>query len=492
MGFDFTDEKRERQGILQRMHDAATANDNAAFDSAFMELADSIQASVMQRAKEMVEGYTEQTDRQVLAARGVRQLTSAEKTYYQKVIDAMKSNDPKQALNNLDIVMPYTIIDEVFEELRTEHPLLRKLQFRNLTGVTKFMINTNGYQKAAWGKLCSEITEELTSGFKEVDATQSKLSAFLPVCKAMLDLGPEWLDAYVREVLYEAFANGLEYGFVQGTGKDMPIGMMRQVGDSVSVSGGEYPMKTPIAITRFDNIQLGKLAGIVAVNESGQTRPVRDLILVVNYSDYYSKVLPAIQRQAPGGGYINNLPFAMEIIPSAAVPLNQAVFGIAYQYFCGGGIGQGGRILYSDDYHFLEDERVYLIKGYALGFARDNNCFQVLDISGLLPAVYQVETVTEDEMVDNAELADLKVSGHTLNEAWNPSTVTTYTVNTSDASNTVTAIPADLTANVEITFGEEQVANGSALAWASGANTVTIKVTDGAETKTYTLTVTKS
>ena len=83
MGFDFTDEKRERRGILQRMHDAATANDNAAFDSAFMELADSIQASVMQRAKELVEGYTEQTDRQVLAARGVRQLTSADKTYYQ-------------------------------------------------------------------------------------------------------------------------------------------------------------------------------------------------------------------------------------------------------------------------------------------------------------------------------------------------------------------------------------------------------------------------
>ena len=209
-----------------------------------------------------------------------------------------------------------------------------------------------------------------------------------------------------------------------------------------------------------------------------------------SYSDYYSKVLPAIQRQSPGGGYINNLPFAIEIIPSAAVPLNRAVFGIAYQYICGGGIGQNGRILYSDDYHFLEDERVYLIKGYALGFARDNNCFFVLDISDLLPAVYQVENVTLTD-TPNAELSDLKVSGHALNEAFVGST-TTYTVTTTDASNTVTAIPAKLSADIEITFDDEEVANGSALTWASGANTVTIKVTDGSASKTYTLTVTKS
>lgn len=490
MGFDFNDERMTRAGILQRAHEAASANDSAAFDAAFMELAENIQNSTLQRAKELMEGYTEQTDRQVLAARGVRQLTSAEKNYYQKLIDAMKSGDPKQAVNNIGVVMPTTVIDEVFEELRTEHPLLRKLQFRNLTGVTKFMVNTNGYQTAAWGKLCSEITEELTSGFKEVDATQSKLSAFLPVCKAMLDLGPEWLDSYVREVLYETYSNGLEYGFVQGTGADQPIGMMRQVGDNVSVSGGVYPMKPPVYITRFDNQQLGALAGLMAVNPNGQYRPVRDLIMVVNYSDYYSKVLPAIQRQAPGGGYINNLPFAIEIIPSAAVPLNRAVFGIAYQYICGGGIGQNGRILYSDDYHFLEDERVYLIKGYALGFARDNNCFFVLDISDLLPAVYQVENVTLTD-TPNAELSDLKVSGHALNETFVGST-TTYTVTTTDASNTVTAIPAKLSADIEITFDDEEVANGSALTWASGANTVTIKVTDGSATKTYTLTVTKS
>ena len=65
----------------------------------------------------------------------------------------------------------------------------------------------------------------------------------MPVCKAMLELGPEWLDSFVRQVLYEAYANGLEAGFVSGDGNGKPIGMNRQVGDNVTVTGGVYPEK---------------------------------------------------------------------------------------------------------------------------------------------------------------------------------------------------------------------------------------------------------
>ena len=44
-------------------------------------------------------------------ARGVRQLTTQERDYYQKVIAAMQSQDPKQALANVDVVMPETVIE---------------------------------------------------------------------------------------------------------------------------------------------------------------------------------------------------------------------------------------------------------------------------------------------------------------------------------------------------------------------------------------------
>lgn len=478
---------REKMEIRQRMQDCLQKGDAEGFGKEFLNLCQKIEESVLEKAKEMA-NYT---DVQILAARGIRQLTSSEKEYYQKLIEAMRADDPKQALSDLDVVMPQTVIDQVFTDLTTNHPLLSKIQFKSLSGITKIMMNTNGYEKAAWGKLCDEIVKELTSGFKEVDVTQDKLSAFLPVCKAMLDLGPEWLDRYVREVLAEALANGLEEGIIKGTGKDMPIGMTRQVGDDVSVSGGVYPEKEAVIITKLDNIQLGQIASTLAINGKGQTRRVDDLVLIANPVDYYRKVLPAIQIPSPSGGYVNVLPFPMEIIQSPEVPVGKAVFGIARLYFCGGGTSKKGKIEYSDHYRFLEDERIYLIKAYAHGFPVDNNAFVVLDITNLQPAYYKVETVESTTDIENADLISLKIGGHKLTPEFTSGTIT-YTLTTEDASNVISAVAKDATASLKITYNDTEIANGSKVTWSDGAsNVIKVIVTDGGTTKTYTVTVTK-
>ena len=176
----------KKQEILQLMHEAMQQDDLKAFDNGFMQLCENIQEAVLTQARTE---FRQSNDAVVLATRGVRQLTTTEKEYYQAVIEAMKSNDPKQALGNLDVVMPETIVDSVFNDLETNHPLLSKIQFTSVTGLTRMMMNTNGFQKAAWGKLTDKIIQELESGFKEVDVTQDKLSAFIPISKAMLDLG---------------------------------------------------------------------------------------------------------------------------------------------------------------------------------------------------------------------------------------------------------------------------------------------------------------
>ena len=92
------------------------------------------------------------------------------------------------------MALPKTVIDSVFEELQTAHPLLSRINFRPTGGAVEIMVNTNGYEEAAWGDLCDDIVKELTAGIKKISTMLLKLSAFLPVCKAMLDLGPEWLD----------------------------------------------------------------------------------------------------------------------------------------------------------------------------------------------------------------------------------------------------------------------------------------------------------
>ena len=489
----------QRTDIREKMMQALKDNDQQAFVDSFNQMMESIGDEIKQQYEEQVEGLKSQMDSQVLANRGVRQLTTKEKDFYQKFGDAIKAKDPRQALANLDVVLPETVLTAVFDELQTSHPLLSRISFTYTGAAIKMLMNTNGYQTGAWGKLCDEIVQELTSGFKEVDTGLFKLSAFMPVCKAMLELGPEWLDSYVRQVLYESFSNGLELGFVAGTGNDQPIGMTRQVGDDVQVSGGVYPEKTKIAVNDLTPATLGNLLSLIAVDPNGKPRNVRDLILIVSPQDYFQKVMPATTQMTPNGTYQNDvLPYPISIIQSPAVKNGEAVLGMGYKYFAAAGSSTSGNIEYSDHYHFLEDERVYLIKGYANGFPMDNNAFLHLDISGLRPLTYRVTVVDEPTPSNDATLSALSLGSVSLSPAFDSET-TTYTASTTNATNTVTATPANAGAKVVITNkgtagNAVEIPNGTAATWQAGTNTLTITVTaeDGTTTKAYTVTVTKS
>ena len=490
---------RNRDEIRALMQKAIKDGDTEGFYQAFDQMLTAIQTDLQQRYEDQVNSLRQDLDSQILTARGVRQLTTQERDYYQKVITAMKSTDPKQALANVDVVMPETVIESVFEDLRANHPLLSVINFIPATGRVRMLVNTNGRQEAQWGDLCDEIVKELLAGFKEVDSGLMKLTAFLPVCKASLDLGPEWLDRFVREVLYEALACGLEVGIVTGTGNKMPIGMNRQVGEGVTVKGGVYPEKAKIAVTDLSADTVGNLLSLMAVDTNGKSREVRDVIFVVNPQDYYQKVMPATTVMAPGGTYRNDvMPYPMRVIPCGALSRGCAILGLGYRYFAAAGTDKAGRIEYSDHYQFLEDNRVYLIKAYANGQAKDDNAFLYLDISGLRPAVWKVEQVTAPAASTNAELSGLKIGALTLSPEFAGATIS-YTATTTNATNVITAIPADAGAEIEILVDPPvaesyEIDNGTAVTWETGANTVTITVTaaDGTTTKAYTVTVTKS
>ena len=177
--------REEVRGLMQQ---AIRDNDNDAFAKAFDKMLGCIETDIKEEYEQRVGDLQQEMDSRILAARGVRQLTSDERNYFQKLGEAMKAKDPKQALANLDVAMPTTTIDAVFDELQTAHPLLSRINFRPSGGAVKVIMNTNGYQEAAWGELCDEIVKELTSGFKKIDTMLLKLSAFVPVCKAMVTL----------------------------------------------------------------------------------------------------------------------------------------------------------------------------------------------------------------------------------------------------------------------------------------------------------------
>ena len=485
---------RSREELRTLIQKAVRDNDAEAFQAALDEMLQRVGLDVQQEYENRMNDLQQELDSRILAARGVRQLTSEERSYYQKLGEAMKATDPRQAVTGMDAVLPKTVIDSVFDDLRTNHPLLSRINFMATGGAVEIIVNTNGYEEAAWGDLCDDIVKELTSGFKKINTGLYKLSAFMPVCKAMLDLGPEWLDNYVRQVLFEAFANGMEAGIVTGDGNKKPIGMDRQVGDNVTVTGNAYPKKAAVKVSDLTPATVGNLISIMAADPNGKTRRVQGVILLVNPQDYYQKVMPATTVQAPDGTYRNDvLPYPMDVIQSVSLPRGEAIIGIASQYLAMAGTSPNGKIEYSDHYHFLEDERVYLVKGYANGMPKDNNAFLRLDISGLQPATWKVTQVTAPTPSDDATLSALTIGSQALTPTFAAATVS-YTATTTNATNTITAVPSDAGAEIHVLVNNAEIDNGTAATWQTGSNTVKVNVTaaDGATTETYTVTVTKS
>lgn len=385
--------EQKKKDIKQRLNQALKEGNEDDFAQAFTEFADDLQQSVIQEAQ----GIVANVDRQVLATRGVRQLTSEENNYFQKVIEAMRSPNPQQALTTLDVVMPTTTIDAVFDDLTVNHPLLNAIDFQNAGAVTEWLLNSNPKQLATWSPLCAEIVKELTSGFRKIDLQQNKLSAFIPVCKAMLDLGPVWLDRYVRTILAEALALGLEDGILNGRGQTLnlhePIGMRKNLKGSVDPDTG-YPDKAKVALNSFDPATYGNLLATLSETENGHPRVVTDVILVVNPKDYLKKVMPATTPRATDGTYTRDVfPFPTTVIQSVAMAEGEAILGIGNRYLMAAGTGKSGKIEYSDEYRFLEDERVYLTKFYGHGQPKDNNSFILLDVTNLAPTVQEVKVV---------------------------------------------------------------------------------------------------
>lgn len=338
-------------------------------------------------------------DTAILAQRGFRQLTAKEKTYYEKLIEAGKSKNPKQAMTDLIEAggMPETIIEDVYRDLVEEHPLLAKIKFQNVKYLTRWILNDHTAQTAAWGEINSEITEEIESAFKVVKITQCKLSAFAAIDKDMLELGPVFIDNYIRTFLKEALYCALEKAIIGGSGKNEPVGLNRSIKKGVSFNTESgYPKKDEVKVKSFLPGEYGKVLAKLAKSETGRMRKFDEVTLACNQVDYLQKVMPATTVLTNAGTFARDLfPFPTSVIRSNEIEEGKAIVFLPEEYFMGIGTSKDGAIEYSDEFKFLEDKRVFKIKMHAMGKAFDDTVAVVLDISKLEPAYITVLNKTE-------------------------------------------------------------------------------------------------
>lgn len=379
----------DRAKFAEALTKAMQANDEAATAKAFTDFFANVEAKILKQAENF---DTERADKALYAQRGLRVLSNAEEKFFKGFIDAAKSDDVQKALMDFSEVLPESEINAVFEDLAAEHPLLEAVDFQNTSALTKLIFDSSETQMAVWGELTSAITKELEGSVKIVELVLNKLTAFMYMSNDMLDLGPIWVEKYVRTILAEALAVGLEDGIINGIGKKgQPIGMIREISADVSVNETTgYPEKTAISVTDFSPTTYGDLASKLAVNETGKSRTVTSVVLIVNPVDYLQKVMPATTMLQPNGLYAHDVfPLPTTVYQSAAVKSGKAILGRVKQYKLGVGVGSSkGKIEADTSLKFLEDLKTYKIKLYANGRAKDNNCFLYLDISKLQPITY--------------------------------------------------------------------------------------------------------
>ncbi|HDR4512221.1 TPA: phage major capsid protein [Bacillus cereus] len=336
----------------------------------------------MQHIQDMMNGIIneaqqakdEKWDAQVLAARGVRALTNEEQKFYNAAIEV-------QSFDEVTKLMPPTIFERVFEDLEKEHPLLSLINFQTTGATTQWVLRKEGASVVFWGDVCDNIKEMTDEGFYTVDQGMFKLSGFLVVCKAMFELGPSWLDKYVRTFMKEVVAEELENVVVSGTGKKQPIGMIKDL--KGAVTDGIYPDKEPVVLKDFSPTTIGK--EILAPTTKKGTRRYTGVTLIVNPLDYATKFFPiGAKRKDDGTWTYDNFGVpGLTMVQSPAVPLNRMISGKPKDYFMG--VGSEQKLESTDVLRMVEDQRLYLIRQLANGRPLDHDSFTVFDITALEP-----------------------------------------------------------------------------------------------------------
>ena len=373
--------KEENYKIVQKLSEAMQAGDTDAAASAIQELHD----SVANRIEQEFEQYGNVTDMMVLQSRGLRALTSEETEWYQKFIGAVKSG-ARQDIQNLTDHMVPTIIDRVIEDMRKAHPLLSAISIQNAAGATRLVMNEKQMRSllGSWGPITSAITAQVQGAIKFIDLDVAKYTAYFLIPKDFVrfnfGFAPMWVDAYIRNILSETVAYGLEKSIVTGDGDGQFTGLAFDVSTQ---TGGKYAEKSAIAITTWDGYR-DAIADNLLLDSNGDYRNIGEILMVVNPVDYIKKIRPAMQVITAAG--IQNMidrAFPTNVVTSPFVAAGYAKIGIADNYFAAINGGQSGIIEYSDENQFLQDNRVYTTRVYGGGRPVDNTSFLNLDISGL-------------------------------------------------------------------------------------------------------------
>ncbi|MDA1797685.1 phage major capsid protein [Bacillus cereus group sp. BY8-1LC] len=369
MVIKFNNFEEKKLAFAKATQEGTAAEQSVALNSMIEALATDVRADILNQVNESM------VDRSIMQSRGANVLTSEEMKFFNAVVEegGFKSTE----------TLPKTTQERIFDDLVEDHPFLQHIGLENLGAVTEFIYG-DPEGAAVWGPLFDGIKGQLNATFRKDSISQLKLTAFIPLANDMLKLGPVWVERYVRTMITEAMKVGLERGFVAGTGKNEPIGLLKD--PSGSVVNGVYPDKKPVGTLTFEpgRKTINELKGVVKLlakklnaDGSDADRPKNiagKVVMVTNPFDTFDIQANATIQNA-AGVYVTSLPFNPILTESVFVPQGKVLFFVKGQYVAA--MGGTEPIKKYEETLALEDATVYIAKQYATGKPKDKYTSQV-------------------------------------------------------------------------------------------------------------------
>ncbi|HDR7791196.1 phage major capsid protein [Bacillus cereus] len=369
MVIKFNNFEEKKLAFAKATQEGTAEEQTVALNSMIEALATDVRADILNQVNESM------VDRSIMQSRGANVLTSEEMKFFNAVVEegGFKSTE----------TLPKTTQERIFDDLVEDHPFLQHIGLENLGAVTEFIYG-DPEGAAVWGPLFDDIKGQLNATFRKDSISQLKLTAFIPLANDMLKLGPVWVERYVRTMITEAMKVGLERGFVAGTGKNEPIGLLKD--PSGSVVNGVYPDKKPVGTLTFEpgRKTINELKGVVKLlakklnaDGSDADRPKNiagKVVMVTNPFDTFDIQANATIQNA-AGVYVTSLPFNPILTESVFVPQGKVLFFVKGQYVAA--MGGTEPIKKYEETLALEDATVYIAKQYATGKPKDKYTSQV-------------------------------------------------------------------------------------------------------------------
>ena len=368
--------EEKRQAYLTAVREQKEPKEVEALQGEYMTAyAAGLKDEIMQTARQE---YTDtNSDLNVKLARGNNVLLAEEKKFFKMLVEDEANYDGFKKKE----ILPETTVERIFDDMKTERPLLNKINF-NLAGLNTRLILADPSGQAVWGEIFGKIQGQIAANFKEVNFSQNKLTAFAIVPKDLIQFGPEWVERFVRLQLSEAVGLKIEEGVVKGGGsaKNEPIGLIKDY----DLSAGTVTDKAVSGTLTFKDakttaVELAKVATLLSVKQNGKPVNVAGQItLAVSPADQFM-VQASNTIQTQNGAWVTSLPFNIDVVASEFVDAAKLVAFVGSRYEA---VHTGAVEIKSYDQTLaLEDCDLFISKHFAHGMPADNKASLVYNLA---------------------------------------------------------------------------------------------------------------